>query len=110
MTGTEIELHLAPNIFEQIGEEASRKGLTDEELCRVIIGEHFAHYSLPSSKLFITPPHSLIQDSTDKIIKMVNMIMKQNIASGIMKCPNCTLTITEAALEDGICSCGYKLG
>ena len=101
-----ISIDLHQNIYDQLSNEAEEKGLTVEEYIRVMLGEHARFLrAIPLPSISIVQPPIM-----DKAYKMVNMLINQMVASGGIKCPNCTMSLDSEALEKGECSaCGYKV-
>ena len=102
-----VNIDLHQNIYDQLFTEAESKGLTVEEIIKVILGEHI---SFSSHKRFIVPTLPPIPPIMDKFARLANLIMNQMSATGALKCPNCTMPLNSEALETGVCNtCGTKL-
>ncbi len=109
----EVIVNLAQNIYNQLVTDAESKGLTIEELIKMILGG-YANYVNPKPIPPI-PFHNLtfpdmpdMQSITDKLTRMgyivLNIVLKQLASTGALKCSECTLTLTSEALEKGECN------
>ncbi len=108
---TEITVNLHQNIYDQLLEEAERKGLTVEELIKAILGEHISYLSpRPIALPMVSPVQPTMDKAMDKVIRIANLIINRMSSQGMLKCPTCTMPINSDDLEKGECSsCGYKL-
>ena len=102
-----ITVDLHGNIYNQLATESESKGLTIEEFIRMILGDHVAFMN---PRPLIPIPSLPIQNTLDKFSKIIKLVVNEMVASGVFKCPTCTLTLTSEALEKGECNnCGAKL-
>ena len=100
-----INIDLHQSIYEHLLTEAKEKGLSIEELIRVMLGEHIA---LTRPRV-VFPAVQSMRPMTDKIHKMTNLLINTMFGSGALKCPNCTMPLGSVELEKGECSkCEYK--
>lgn len=103
-----ITIGLHQNIYEQLASEAESKGLTVEEIIKVVLGDHVSYMNprpIPVSSLSFP-----IQNNMDKMSRMSKLLADTMVAQGLFKCPNCTMPLNSEALESGICNnCETKL-
>jgi len=102
----EVRILITNNIYDQLQEEANKRGLKVNELVKWIIGDYVKYANPPAIRM----PVSSVQPMADKLSRMANLMVNQMSSQGMFKCPVCTLTLTSEDLEKGECSnCGSKI-
>lgn len=99
-----LDIELNDKIFDNLQTLASERGITVPELIRWIIGDHIKFsYPLP-------PTPIPLSTATERINKIIELMMKAMISQGTFKCPNCTMPLNLEAIEKGKCqACGAEI-
>jgi hypothetical protein len=97
----EITLRLDDKIADAIKKEASSLGVTSEELLRVELGRFATRNKQEDCGI-----SGVVVD----MVSLQKVIVKSKLRSGTVKCPNCTMPLTEQDIEDKVChSCNFPI-
>ena len=111
----EVTLKLVDEIADYISSNAKELGLTSEELVKFIVGSYVqdekrhARRSTPRAIVGIDIDN-LMEGMKGDMDKVAKELFKKRIREGDLSCKNCTMKLTEQAIDDGKCnSCGAPL-
>jgi len=113
----EIILRLEDGVAGPIAEEAKRKGMTSEELCKYVLGT-FAQQKCKDIKEYTQEAIKEISEAFDEVEKHMfgkisNIrlkIMKSQARDGALTCKECTMRLSEQDIDNGKCGlCGAPI-
>ena len=111
----EVILKLVDEIADYISGDAKELGLTSEELVKFIVGSYVQDEKRHARHL---TPRTIVGINIEKLMeevkgdmdKVAKELLKKRIQEGSLSCKNCTMKLTEQAIDDGKCnSCGAPL-
>jgi len=98
------EITISDNIEARINEEATRLGITPDEVIRHILGEKFGQYGGVIGALSPSFPTPSAPESTTRTFYKLMAIQ------GTAKCPVCTQQVTLLDIKTGECGkCGGRI-
>jgi hypothetical protein len=113
-----MTFELDDKMHKEISKYAKDRGLTEEEVCRWLIGHAMFNMrpAVPSLQAFMATPFSSTAEDKDEdnlakvSLNLTKMFMKTEAAKGAFKCSECTQPMTYEDIVKGICGkCHRKI-